>query len=122
MSKSITVIGLKKCSTCTKAVSYLNELGAGGEIRDVKEEPLTGDEIDSFLEIFPPEKLVNRGSLTWRHLPDDQKQDPLTADHAKSLIQANGSIMKRPLFLIDDHRVLGFAKKQQAELSELLNG
>lgn len=86
----LTLLGLRKCSTCQKAEAELIAAGHEVTFRDVSEDRLTEAERRRMLADFG-EKLVNRASLTWRAMSEDERAaDPVAQLGAKP------ALMKRP--------------------------
>ncbi|PTV97172.1 arsenate reductase-like glutaredoxin family protein [Rhodobacter aestuarii] len=101
------VYGIKTCGTVQKALAALTEAGKAPVLRDVRAEPLSPDEIAEFEAAFG-EKLVNRASMTWRKLSDDERAQPVAA-----LIAAHPTLMKRPV-IRGNGLTLGWTKDSQA--------
>ncbi|GGF71235.1 hypothetical protein GCM10011402_24750 [Paracoccus acridae] len=100
--KSLTLYGLSHCSTCQKAQADLQENGWTVDFRDVQKQPLTEDERSRLVADFG-DKIVNRASLTWRGMSDDERAgDPV------AMMGAKPSVMKRPAIVADDLRLLGW--------------
>lgn len=90
--------GLKTCDTCRKALKAL----PGATLRDIRDAPLSGDEIARVLAAFG-DKAVNRASTTWRGLDEAARaQDPAV------LLAAHPALMKRPVILVDGAMHLGW--------------
>lgn len=101
-----TIYGLKTCDTCRKAIKAL----PGAAFRDVRAEPLTGDEIAAFLDAFG-DKLINRASITWRGLDEAERGQPPAA-----LLAAHPTLMKRPVIRSDGALHLGWTPATRAAL------
>lgn len=100
--KSLTLYGLSHCSTCQKAQAELQQNGWSVEFRDVQTQPLTEEERSHLAAEFG-DKIVNRASLTWRGMSDDERAaDPV------AMMGAKPSVMKRPAIVADDLRLLGW--------------
>ena len=97
--------GLKNCDTCRKAAKAL-----GAELRDVRADPLSADELARFLGAFG-EALVNRRSTTWRGLSEAEREGAPAA-----LLAAHPSLMKRPVIEDGAALHLGWGKDVQAAL------
>ena len=94
--------GLAHCSTCEKAQAALQAAGWQVDFRDVAKAPLDGDEWQRMIAEFG-EKLVNRASLTWRAMSDEERGGtPL------QMLSAKPSLMKRPAIVESDQRLLGW--------------
>ncbi len=102
------VYGIPTCETVKKALAALKAAGKSPEFRDVRAEPLDEATLKRFLDAFG-ERLVNRGSMTWRNLPDEER-----AKAPKVLLKMHPTLMKRPV--IEDGAVLtlGWTKDVQA--------
>lgn len=106
----ITVYGLKNCDTCRKALKTLAEGGREAHLVDVRQSPLTHEDITRFLQAFGA-SLVNTRSTTWRQMtPVQREADPLLA------LQDNPTLMKRPVIVAGDAMYLGWGKDVQAAL------
>lgn len=102
MSKKMKIFGLAHCSTCQKAQAALQEAGWQIEFRDVKTAPLSDDEWTVLISEFG-EKIVNRASLTWRGMSEEERaQTPL------QMLSAKSSLIKRPAIMAGDLRLLGW--------------
>src|SRR5690606_17582191 len=69
--KTVTLYGLKKCSTCIKAIKWLEQGGIAFDFIDYRDQPVEPKLLKAWAqELGGWEKLVNRASMTWRKLPD----------------------------------------------------
>lgn len=102
MSKSLKMYGLGHCSTCQKAQSELETAGWQVNFRDVQKDPLDQAERQRLAAEWG-EKIINRASLTWRGMSDDErKADPV------AMMGEKPSVMKRPAIEAGDLRLLGW--------------
>lgn len=96
------IFGLKTCDTCRKAIKALTAADISFDYKDVRKDGVPADVMAQAHATFG-EKLINKASTTWRGLTDDQKtSDPL------ELLQANPTLMKRPLIVRDGTMTLGW--------------
>ena len=102
MSKELKMWGLGHCSTCVKARQELEAAGWTITFRDVKQEPLSGADWAQLLEGFG-EKLVNRASLTWRGMSEEERAKPQA-----EMLEAKPSLIKRPAIIADGAHYLGW--------------
>lgn len=102
MSKSLEMFGLGHCSTCQKAISDLEAAGWTIDFRDVQKQPLNQTERQRVIDEFG-EKAINRASLTWRAMADDEKALPPV-----QMLAEKPSVMKRPAIMAGDLRLLGW--------------
>lgn len=102
MTKTLQIYGLGHCSTCQKAIAELQGVGWTVNFRDVKDAPLDDADWQRMIADFG-DKLVNRASLTWRGMSQDERsQTPL------QMLSAKPSLMKRPAIVEGDKRLLGW--------------
>ena len=98
----VGIFGLRTCDTCRAAETALRDAGHDVSFQDVREKPLSADEIASFHAAFG-DALVNRRSTTWRRLSEEEKsRDPLV------LLAAYPTLMKRPVIQSGDTLTLGW--------------
>lgn len=104
--------GLKKCSTCQKALDYLAEKKLKVVFTDHKETPPTKSQVGGWSKALGGwEKLINRAGYTWRGLPKAETED-LTEAAAVALAVKHPSLIRRPLIEHDDGSItVGFAAK-----------
>ncbi|MEO8530933.1 MAG: ArsC/Spx/MgsR family protein [Deltaproteobacteria bacterium] len=96
------VHGLSHCGTTKQALADLREAGYAPDLRDVRVEKLTRDELTALFAVLG-DKLLNRASQTWRGLSEaEQKVDPI------DLILAHDALMKRPVVQDGDKLTMGW--------------
>jgi arsenate reductase (glutaredoxin) len=104
--------GLKKCSTCQKALEFLADKKVAVTFHDHVEEPPDRDVIATWSKALGGwEKMINRAGYTWRGLPASETTD-LTEAKAVALAARHTSLIRRPLIEHDDGSVtVGFSDK-----------
>ncbi|HMQ40273.1 MAG TPA: hypothetical protein PKC09_03295 [Paracoccus sp. (in: a-proteobacteria)] len=102
MSKTLKMYGLDYCSTVQKARKALEGAGWTVEFRDVKEDTPDKAEWTRMLDAFG-EKLVNRASLTWRGMSEEER-----AAAPVAMLAAKPALMKRPAIEHDGQHFLGW--------------
>ena len=113
--------GLKNCSTCKKAINWLDGHAVEYVFTDYREVPLAASDLVRYAQHLGGwEKLVNRASPTWRKL-DAAEQAAVSDEQWTSLIARNPTLVRRPLTVYADGSVstgfneARFAKKLQGE-------
>ncbi len=101
------LFGLKNCDTCRKALKILEDV----DFVDVRAEGVPVEVLQEAYEFFG-EALLNKRSTTWRNLSESERAEPPIA-----LLQAQPTLMKRPLIVDDAQLWLGWGKDVQAELT-----
>lgn len=113
----MNIHGIKTCDTCRKAIKAFEAAGKTATFIDFRKDGLKEADLDRWLEAVGWEALLNRRSTSWRALSEEDKANP-DADKARSLMLANPTLIKRPVFDDGERIVVGFAKAQQAALLE----
>jgi len=111
---ALKLYGLKKCTTCQKAVTWLDDHGIANTLSDVRETPVTREQVAAWSKAVGGwEKLINKAGYTWRGLPAAETAN-LTEAKAVALAVKHPSLIRRPLIEHRDGTVtVGFAKKVQ---------
>lgn len=114
---NIKLYGLKQCSTCVKAMKWLEEQGTSFVFTDYRQHPIDPATLTGWAEELGGwEKLVNRASMTWRNLPQERKE-PQAADDWLALIGEFPALVRRPATVGPDGRVsVGFSHKKYSEI------
>lgn len=114
---SLRLYGLKRCSTCVKAMRWLEEHDVAYEFIDYRDHPIEPDTLKQWsAQLGGWEKLVNRASMTWRNLPDERKS-PASDAEWKSLIAEFPTLIKRPVTASGaDVLGVGFNEKKFTDL------
>lgn len=114
----LTVYGIPNCNTVKKARTWLDEQGAAYAFHDYKKQGVPADRLDDWIRQVGWEVLVNRQGTTWRQLDEAVKAGVSDAASAKALMQAQASVIKRPV-IEQGGKVLavGFDEKKAAAVS-----
>lgn len=113
---TLTLYGLTKCSTCVKAMQWLQGRGVEAAFVDYRDHPLPAQDLARWAqELGGWEKLVNRASMTWRNLPEARKTPGSDAEWL-ALIAELPALVRRPLAVWPDASVtVGFTEKKYLE-------
>lgn len=89
------------CSTCRKAVKYLNENGLEFSAIHIVDTPPSIAELEDMLASYDGEirKLFNTSGVQYRELNLKQELPTMTAKEAVALLAGNGKLIKRPFLL-----------------------
>ncbi|MGP4715614.1 arsenate reductase [Psychrobacter sp. T6-6] len=95
---TITIYGIKSCSTMKKAFNKLDELGVSYEFHDYKKQGINKEAVQRWVNELGIDKVLNKRGTTWRKLDDSQKQAAdAGVDNAIDLLVENTSMIKRPI-------------------------
>ena len=116
---SITIYGIKSCSTMKKAFTKLDELGVSYDFHDYKKQGIDKESIQRWVNELGIDKVLNKRGTTWRKLTDEQKQDADdNVNNAVDLLVENTSMIKRPIVegaLADKNQVILLCGFDEAE-------
>ena len=93
----IIVYGISNCDTVKKARAWLAERQLPCEFHDFKKLGVPADRLAAWASAVGWEKLLNRQGTTWRKLDAAAQADIKDAASAMALMQAQPSIIKRPV-------------------------
>ncbi|MBP3249791.1 MAG: arsenate reductase family protein [Ruminococcus sp.] len=108
-----------KCSTCKKAQSWLNEKGISYELRDIKENNPTYDELKKWHAAsgLPLKRFFNTSGLLYKSMELKDKLPEMSEEEQLQLLATDGMLVKRPLLIAENGKVLtGFKEKEWEEL------
>lgn len=113
---SLTLFGLKQCSTCVKASSWLEGHGVAHSFVDYCAQPVASTLLRQWAgQLGGWEKLVNRASMTWRNL-DESRKSPASDDDWLALIAEYPALVRRPVAVSSEGEVgVGFSEKHYVE-------
>jgi arsenate reductase len=104
----ITIYGIRNCETMKKARAWLESHGVAYEFHDYKTAGIDRQRLEAWEKKVGWETLLNRAGMTFRKLPDEDKQR-LDAARAIRLMLAQPSMIKRPVLDLGRGRiVVGF--------------
>ena len=104
-----------KCTTCQKAKAWLDAEGISYEFRDIKLENPTAEELTLWWKTsgLPLKKFFNTSGLVYKALELKDKLPTMSEDEQLRLLATDGMLVKRPLVILEDGRVLtGFRQKE----------
>lgn len=99
-----------KCSTCKKAQEWLEQNGIEYEIRDIKNDNPTYDELKDWYEKsgLPLKKFFNTSGMLYRSMELKDKLPDMSEDEQLTLLASDGMIVKRPIAADGDTVLVGF--------------
>lgn len=109
----IKIYTLKNCDTCKKSLKWLDSENISYENHDIRADGLSRAAIEEIVSSLGWETALNRRSTTWRSLSDSDKAD-ITNEKAIDLIEANPTLMKRPVTITDKQTLAGFDDAMRA--------
>jgi len=113
---SLTVYGLKNCETCRKALAALDEGGHQPAFVDIRAEASLSALIPGWIAALGPAKIINRASMTWRKLSDDDKARADSPATLAPLLDEHRTLIKRPVIVSGGTVHVGWTKDVKAVL------
>ena len=109
-----------KCTTCQKARKWLDDNKIEYELRDIKLDNPTLDELTEWHKKsgLPLKKFFNTSGLLYKSLDLTNKLPTMSEDEMLKLLASDGMLVKRPLLIGDSFVLVGF---KEAEWSATLN-
>ena len=107
-----------KCSTCRKAQKWLDEHDVDYDIRDMKTDNPDLAELELWHQAsgLPLKKFFNTSGQLYRSLELSKKLPGMSDAEQYALLASDGMLVKRPILVTDDNKVLvGFKEDQWAE-------
>ena len=108
-----------KCTTCQKAKAYLEERGISYQLRDIKAENPSVEELEHWWKVsgLPLKKFFNTSGLQYKALALKDKLPGMSEQEQLELLATDGMLVKRPILVSDTFVLTGF---RQAEWDEKL--
>lgn len=110
--------GINNCDTIKKARNWLTTQSIDFDFIDYKKTGTDKTQLESWVSELGWEQLINKRGTTWRQLDDNRKQS-MNDQMAVEVMLQNPSIIKRPLLIIGDEKIVGFNVSQYAKIFEL---
>ena len=103
------------CSTCRKAIKFLNQHEVTFDSINITQTPPTEVELEIMLASYDGElrKLFNTSGVQYRELKMKDRMPTITKKEAIELLADNGKLIKRPFLLNESERgIVGFSEPE----------
>ena len=116
----IKFICYPKCTTCQKAKKWLAETNIEYELRDIKEDNPTFEELSKWYKMsgLPLKKFFNTSGLLYKSMGLKDKLVDMSEGEQLRLLATDGMLVKRPLLIGEDFVLVGFKEKEWSEKYE----
>ena len=110
----IKFICYPKCTTCRRAKAWLDENGIGYELRDIKLDKPSHEELAAWYEKsgLPLRRFFNTSGLLYKSLDLKNRLPEMSEDEMLALLSTDGMLVKRPLVISDDLVLVGFKESE----------
>jgi len=112
--KTITVLCYQKCSTCKKALKWLDEHGINYQERPIKEQNPTKQELKDWYQRsgLPLKRFFNTSGNLYKELGLKDRLLTMSEDEQLKLLATDGMLVKRPLVITDNAILPGFKEAE----------
>ena len=104
----------QKCSTCKKAVAWLNEHHISYDDRPIKEQNPTKKELNEWYQKsgLPLKRFFNTSGNLYKELQLKDKLPGMSEEEQLELLSTDGMLVKRPLMVGEDFVLIGFKESE----------
>ena len=114
----IKFICYPKCTTCQKAKKWLDDNKIEYELRDIKENNPSLDELTTWYKMsgLPLKKFFNTSGLLYKSMELKDKLLAMSEEEQLKLLATDGMLVKRPLLICEDFVLVGFKESEWSEV------
>ena len=106
-----------KCTTCKKALEWLDEQGKAYEEIDIKENNPSKEDLKAAYEKsgLPLKRFFNTSGLKYKELKLKDRLASMSEDEQLELLASDGMLVKRPLVIDGETVLTGFKEAEWQE-------
>lgn len=107
-----------KCSTCKRAIKYLEDNNIDVEYRDIMTDNPTKEELTKWFgeSGLPIKRFFNTSGIVYREMNLKDKLPAMSDDEALDLLATTGRLIRRPVMVSDKGIFLGFHEEMYETL------
>jgi len=111
------VLVYRKCSTCQKALKWLEAHEIAFEERAIVEENPTYEELKEWhaMSGFPLKKFFNTSGMLYKQMQLKDKLPEMSEEEQLALLATDGMLVKRPILVGEDKVLVGAKEKEWEE-------
>ena len=109
-----------KCTTCKKAIKWLDEKGVEYEVIDIKGEHPDEETLRKIYKKsdLPLRRFFNTSGMLYREMELSKKLPDMSEDEMFKILASDGMLVKRPLLVTDSKAVPGFKEELWSNLTK----
>lgn len=113
----IKFICYPKCTTCQKALRWLDDNEIEYELRDIKKDNPSFEELDAWYKMsgLQLKKFFNTSGLFYKSMELKDKLPTMSEEEQLKLLATDGMLVKRPLVIGKDFVLVGFKESEWIE-------
>ena len=106
-----------KCTTCKKAQKWLDDKSVSYELRDIKEQNPSYEELAEWYKKsgLPLKRFFNTSGLLYKSMELKDKLPDMSEEEQLRLLASDGMLVKRPIAVTGDIVLVGFKEAEWAE-------
>lgn len=106
-----------KCSTCMKAKKWLEEKGMVYELRDIKTDNPTAEELKEWHRKsgLPLKRFFNTSGNLYKEMKLKDRLPDMNEEEQFALLAGDGMLVKRPILAAGEKVLVGFKEKEWEE-------
>ncbi len=110
----IKVYCYSRCTTCKKALKWLEEKGISHEVIDIKADHPDEQALRAYYEKsgLPLKRFFNTSGIPYREMGLAKKLPSMSEDDQLALLATDGMLVKRPLVVGEDFVLTGFKPEE----------
>ena len=103
-----------KCTTCQKARTWLDAQGVSYEVRDIKLQNPSAEELRQWWQRsgLPLKKFFNTSGQLYKSLGLKDRLKDMTEEEQLTLLATDGMLVKRPVLVDGDRVLVGFRPEE----------
>ena len=103
-----------KCTTRKKAQKWLDDRGKAYEVRDIKLQNPTAEELKEWHKKsgLPLKKFFNTSGMLYREMKLSEKLKDMSEEEMIKLLSTDGMLVKRPIAVDGDTVLVGFKEAE----------
>lgn len=103
-----------RCTTCKKALKWLDDNGIGYELTDIKTDHPDEAKLRDYHKLsgLPLKRFFNTSGIQYREMELSKKLPAMPEDEQFALLAADGMLVKRPLVVGDGFVLVGFKEEE----------
>ena len=113
----LTVYCYSRCTTCRKALKWLDDKGIRYNVIDIKADHPGEETLRKYHAVsgLPLKRFFNTSGIPYRELGLAKKLSEMSEDEQFALLASDGMLVKRPLVIGDDFVLTGFRENEWTE-------
>ena len=113
----ITVLCYKKCTTCQKALKWLDAQGIPYTERPIKEENPSREELETWYKRsgLPLKRFFNTSGNLYKDMKLTDRLPQMSEEEQLDLLSSDGMLVKRPMVVGEDFVLTGFKEAEWKE-------